>query len=226
MHLHIGTLLGLCMKAKDGEVGIVQDFYFDDQTWTIRYLIVKTGDWLSGRKVLLSPCSLVNEPGKPGSFLVNLTKEQIRNSPDIDTEKPVYRQQEIELSNYYPGLDYWGVGHYKGGMANASIVFDRQIIKKAFKKDNQPGADLHLQSIRHMAGYRVHATDGEIGHARDFIVEYRTWKLEYLVVETHKLFRDEQVLVPVGDISKEQWSNAEIYVTIPRSAIKNSLTYP
>ena len=226
MHLYISNLLGSGVTATDGEVGIVQDFYFDDQSWIIRYLIVKTGDWLSGRKVLLSPLSLVNEPGKPGSFLVNLTKEQIRKSPDIDTEKPVYRQQEIELSDYYPGLDYWGAGHYKGGKANASIVFDRQIIKKAFDKDNNPGVDLHLQSILHMTEYHIHAMDGEIGHAKDFIIDDGTWKLEYLVVETHHLFRDKQVLVPVGDISKEQWSNAEIYVNIPRSSLKNSLAYP
>jgi len=226
MHLYISHLLGLSIKATDGEVGIVQDFYFDDQTWIIRYPIVKTGDWLSGRKVLLSPFSLVNTPGKPTSFTVSLTKEQIRNSPDINTDKPVYRQQEIELSDYYPGLDYWGVGHYKGGKANASIIFDRQVIKKAFDKDNKPGVDLHLQSILHLKGYRVHATDGEIGHASDFIVDDGAWKLQNLVVVMHKLFRDKQVFVPVGNIRKEQWSNAGIYVNITRNAIKNSLSYP
>jgi hypothetical protein len=148
------------------------------------------------------------------------------NSPNINTEKPVYRQQEIELSNYYPGLDYWGVGHYKGGKANASIIFDRQVIKKAFDKNNQPGVDLHLQSILHLTGYRVHATDGEIGHAKDFIVDDGAWKLQYLVVEMYNLFHDKEVLVPVGNIRKEQWSNSEIYVDITRNALKNSLANP
>jgi hypothetical protein len=226
MNLYISDLLGLSVEATDGEVGIVQDFYFDDQTWIIRYLIIKTGDWLSGRKVLISPLSLVNKPGKPVSFTVSLTKEQIRNSPDINTEKPVYRQQEIQLSDYYPGLDYWGVAHYKDGKGRASVVFDRQIIKKAFNKDNKPGADLHLQSILHMTGYHIHATDGEIGHAKDFIVTDGAWELQYLVVETHRLFSGKQVLVAVGNIRKEQWSNAEIYVNMTRSAIKNSLAYP
>jgi hypothetical protein len=178
MHLYISNLFGLGVKATDGEVGIVQDFYFDDQTWIIRYLIIKTGDWLSGRKVLLSPFSLVNKPGKPASFNVSLTKEEIRNSPDINADKPVYRQQEIQLADYYPGLDYWGKGAYKGGIANASIISDRQIIKKAFKKGNQPAVDLHLQSILHMTGYRVQATDGEFGHAKDFIVTDGAWKLQ------------------------------------------------
>ncbi len=226
MNLYISNMLGLTMRATDGEVGTIQDFYFDDQTWVIRYLIVKAGDWLSGRKVLLSPLSLANTPGKPASFSVSLTKEQIRNSPDINTDKPVYRQQEIQLADYYPGLDYWGKGAYKGGVANASIVSDRQIINKTFKQDNQPVADPHLRSILHLTGYRVHALDCEIGHAKDFIVTEGAWKLQYLVVETHKLFRDKQVFVPVRNITNEQWSNAGIYVNITRSAIKNSLANP
>jgi len=226
MLINISELIGRHMEALDGEAGTIEDLYFEDLTWIIRYLIVRTGKWLSGRKVLLSPRCLANKPGKTGPFKVNLTQDQIRNSPDINTEKPVYRQQEIEIAEYYPGLDYWGKGSYAGGVANASIILDKQIIKKAFKKDNGPAVDLHLQSVRHMTGYRVHATDGEIGHAGDFIVDEATWKLEYLVVETHHLFRDKQVLVPVGDISKEQWSNAEIYVNIPRSSLKNSLAYP
>jgi hypothetical protein len=73
-----------------------------------------------------------------------------------------------------------------------------------------------------MTGYRVHATDGEIGHANDFVVANGTWKLQYLVVETHKLFHNKQVLVPVGNIRKEQWSNAAIYLNITRSAVRNS----
>jgi uncharacterized protein YrrD len=226
MQLYISSLIGLSMTAADAEIGVVQDFYFDDQTWIIRYLILKTGDWLSGRKVLISPLSLVNKTGKPASFIVSLTKEQIRNSPDINMDKPVYRQQEIQLAEYYPGLDYWGKVACKSGVANTSIVSDRQIIKKVFKKDNQPTADLHLQSILHLTGYRVHATDGEIGHAKDFIVTDDAWKLQYLVVEMHKMFRQRQVLVPVGDISRAQWSNAEIYVNITRSSIKNSSAYP
>jgi len=225
MDASISNLLGLSVVATDGNVGIVQDFYFDDQTWMVRYLIVKGGDWLAGRKVLISPFSLVHPPEKPGSFPVNLTREQIRNSPDINTDKPVYRQQEIQLSEYYPGLDYWGKGSYAGGVANASIILDKRVIEKVFKKDNEPATDLHLQSILHMTGYRINAIDGELGHVRDFIVNDGTWKLAYIVVETHKFFGGKKVLVPVGDITKEQWSSSEIYVDITRTAIKDSPVY-
>src|SRR5690349_6541754 len=96
------NLIGFTMGATDGEIGKVKEFYFDDKTWTIRYLIVETGSWLFGRKVLISPQAVVTPDWENNVFPVNLTKEQIKNSPDIDTEKTVSRQQEIELYAHYP----------------------------------------------------------------------------------------------------------------------------
>ena len=86
------------MDASDGEIGKVAEFYFDDDSWTIRYLILKTGNWWSGRELLISPQAIKKNTWETGMFPVDLTKEQIRNSPDIDTQKPASRQQEIELS--------------------------------------------------------------------------------------------------------------------------------
>jgi len=95
MKRSVKSLTGYLMGASDGEIGKVIDFYFDDKTWAIRYLIVETGDWLSGRKVLISPQALLSTNWENGSFPINLTKEQIENSPNIDTDMPVSRQQEI-----------------------------------------------------------------------------------------------------------------------------------
>jgi uncharacterized protein YrrD len=110
MQRTIDHLIGNNLDATDGEIGKVEDFYFDDETWTIRYLVVKTGNWLSGRKVLISPDSLLQFSWESGIFPVRLTMEQVRNSPDIDTEKPIFRQQEEKLTNYYPWQPYWRTG--------------------------------------------------------------------------------------------------------------------
>ena len=55
MQINTNKLVGYNLEATDGEIGKVESFYFDDDTWTIRYMVVKTGGWLSGRKVLISP---------------------------------------------------------------------------------------------------------------------------------------------------------------------------
>src|ERR1700682_3161111 len=101
MQLNINSLLGFSLSATDGEVGKVDEIYFDDRNWTIRYLVVKTGHWLSGRKVLISPLAFDRSRWKDGTFPVNLTKEQILNSPDIDTDKPLTLQHTESLNEYY-----------------------------------------------------------------------------------------------------------------------------
>ncbi len=109
----VDNLIGFTIGGTDGDIGNVKDFYFDDKTWTIRYIIVETGSWLFGRKVLLSPQAVTTSDWEKELFKVNLTMEQIKNSPNIDTEKPVSRQHERELYGYYP----WGGYYWGGGMA-------------------------------------------------------------------------------------------------------------
>src|SRR4249920_3124468 len=87
----IKELYGNKLGAPDGEIGHVKDFYFDDQNWAIRYLVVDTGTWLPGRQVLLSPYSLGRLDQVERVLRVNLTRKQIENSPSIETHKPVSR---------------------------------------------------------------------------------------------------------------------------------------
>lgn len=84
-------LLNLSINASDGIIGDVKDLYFDDESWTIRYFVVETGSWLSSRKVLISPIA-AGDPDWTSQLLpVSLTREQVKNSPDIDTDMPVMR---------------------------------------------------------------------------------------------------------------------------------------
>src|SRR6266508_5022629 len=95
-----GELKGVTIQATDGDIGSVQDLYFDDHSWTVRYLVVDTGTWLPGRQVLISPFAFRAISGA-SRLQTTLTKDQIENSPSIDTDRPVNRQREIEDSRYY-----------------------------------------------------------------------------------------------------------------------------
>ncbi|MEI6499860.1 MAG: PRC-barrel domain-containing protein, partial [Armatimonadota bacterium] len=117
---NVNSLVGYAIRATDGDLGKVDEFYFDDLTWTIRYLVVETGNWLSGRKVLLSPAALGETDWKSRTFAASLTTEQVRSSPDLDTAKPVSRQHELDLSGHYAWPLYWGSGLSTGGMYGAS----------------------------------------------------------------------------------------------------------
>ena len=96
MMRNVNDLRGYAIRATDGVIGTVVDFYFDDQDWGIRYLVVDTGNWLSGRKVLISPLALGLPDWMIRELPVSLTKSQVKRSPDIDTKKPVSRQHEAD----------------------------------------------------------------------------------------------------------------------------------
>ena len=113
----MNDLEGYAIRATDGTIGHVKDFYFDDETWVIRYLVVDTGTWLSSRKVLISPVAIGHPNWAEKVLPVSITKEQVKNSPDIDTEKPVSRQHEIRYLGYYGYPYYWGgTGLWGGGL--------------------------------------------------------------------------------------------------------------
>lgn len=217
MEHNISSLIGYKLAGTDGDIGEVEDFYFDDETWTIRYFIVKTGSWLSGRKVLISPGALTNALSEPGLFPVRLTIDQINKSPDIDTEKPVSRQQEAMLNQHHFWTNYWGSGSYGGemGIANRLPVRIRD-------SDRDPNEDIHLRSIAQVSGYTVHASDGEIGHVNDFIVDDQNWKLLDIVVDTHNWIGGKKVLVEVSHIHSISFLNWLVYVHITIAEIKDS----
>ncbi len=61
MLISLEEIIGYALQGVDGKLGDVEDFYFDDEGWTVRYLLADTGGWLPGRRVLISP----EEVGRP-----------------------------------------------------------------------------------------------------------------------------------------------------------------
>ena len=222
------NLIGFTMGAIDGEIGEVKDFYFDDQTWNIRYLIVETGNWLFGRKVLLSPVALEAPHWDARTFPVNLTKDQIKHSPDIDTDKPVSHQQETDLHNYYswPINTGAGVGFMTSGMVGGVIApgipFADSISDEVHhhKEDSgagtenvqHPTGNLHLRSFKDFKEYIIYATDGELGEINDFLLDGSTWHISSLVVETGDWYSGKKILIPANAVQKIEDEHSAIYL--------------
>ena len=220
---NINDLLGFRIAAKDGDIGTVKDFYFDDETWTVRYLIVKTGPWFS-REVLISPEAVIDHSWEDSIFFVDITKEQVRKSPDIDTDKPVSRQQEAELARYYPWQSYWGTGFYPGGVwgiIESTPMFDPATIREVGSTEISH-EDKHLRSSKAVTGYHIHAEDGDIGHVANFIFDEQTWQIAYLLVDTHRLIGGKKVLVAVRHVRHVEWENSKVVIDLSVDGIKTS----
>jgi sporulation protein YlmC with PRC-barrel domain len=225
MERNINSLIGNSLAATNGIIGNVKDFYFDDESWTIRYLVVKTGSWLFGREVLISPVAMKDRYWLKNIIPINLTKEQIQRSPDIDTKQPVSRQQEVELYGHYQWESYWGSGFYGGGSMGVSMPFpsiDRKVLIEPDKVHKHPGDDIHLRSAERINDYHVHATDGEIGHVKDFIIDDQTLQLLFFVVDTHNWIGGKKVLIPIKKIKKIDWFTFEVFLNITIDEVKNS----
>jgi uncharacterized protein YrrD len=217
----VKTLKGFQLESLDGEMGKVKEFYFDDQHWTIRYLVADTGNWLTGRQVLISPYALVAVVKEDQHIAINLTKKQIEGSPSLDSDKPVSRQFEDAYYGYYGWPTYWG-GPYVWG-PYPYIVRDRE----KWKLSNLDGKawDPHLRSTHAVSGYHIQAVDGEVGHVDDFIIDDETWAIRYLVIDTHNWLAGKKVLISPQWIDRVSWHESKVFVNLIRETIKQSPEY-
>lgn len=207
--------------AIDADIGSVCDLYFDDQHWTIRYIVVATGIIFSGRKVLISPLALRHPAWSPLHLYVHLTGEQVQNSPGIDLHKPVSRQHEMEilghyeLPYYWEGPSMWGIWPHPQALMRAP-----RTASKISEKGLEP--DTHLRSTHEVAGYRVKATDGEIGHVEDFLFDDETWEIRYAIVDTKNWWPGKKVLLRPQWIDSVSWADREIHTSLGRAMIEKS----
>jgi uncharacterized protein YrrD len=229
-------LIGYNIRALDDDVGHVDDFYFDDRSWVIRYLVVDTGGWLSGRKVLLSPLT-VGQPDWAQQVLpVKLTKDQIENSPSIDLDKPVSRQHEMALHDYYGWAPYWTAMRQPMGAPRPMPVRFGPLVPDT--SDGPDGQDVierqeqrkseydpHLRSMEEVIGYRIAARDGEIGHVETFILDDENWSIMYLVVDTGNWLPGKKVLVALAWVEAVHWLEELVLVDLEQETIKNSPEY-
>ncbi len=216
----LNDLTGYKIIAEDGDIGKVHDFFFDDELWLIRYLVVDIGHWLPGRKVLLSPSVVREMDFENKNFTVALTRHQVESSPDIDTDKPVSRQREIELQQHYNWPAFWTA---EGTWPSITPLVP---IPEPEQPPSAEQGDPHLRSLQELIGYRVESTDGEIGFVDDFLADDQTWTLRYLVVSAHKWIPGRKVLIApqwlVGPIS---WETQTVKLFMTRESVQHSPEY-
>ena len=215
------------LGARDGDIGKVNDFYFDDAHWVVRYLVADTGKWIPGRLVLISPNALRQVDESKKRLALDLTQQQIKDSPPIQEHETVSRQFEINYFQYYGWPMYWegpwlwGPTTYPVGLANLPVA-NPPGTQSAPPVKPGSGPDAHLRSMREVTGYRIHARDGELGHVDEFVVDDRDWAIRYLVVDTRNWWPGKHVLVSPDWASDIRWSQSEVVINLDRQTIKDA----
>jgi hypothetical protein len=210
--------IGRTIEGTDGPVGSVTDLLFDDTTWTVRWAMVDTGSWLTGRRVLLPPQRLSIGAGDPDKLTVPLTREQVKASPSEETDMPVSRQYEQQLFSYYQWDPYWLAG---GGFGGAALPIGPMEIENPKPLDG----DEHLRSVVRLKDYIVRATDGDFGHVADVLVDPVSWSIPLLEIATRNWLPGRKVLLAPALVEQIDWLEQAVSFRRTRAEIEASPTY-
>lgn len=207
---------GYRITASDGEIGHVRDLLFDDRLWVIRYLMVDLGEFLPGREVLLAPASIGQWQWGQGSIGVSLTREQIRNSPEVSADLPVSRQHEERLAQYYGWPMYW-VGPMYGGMEPLAMP-PPAVAAPVEGEEAAPPHDPHLRSFAEVRGYHIQGINGRLGHVRDIFYDDQ-FRIRQIEIDTRRWLSGRKLIVPPAWVSSVQWNGQLIQVDLTTEQI-------
>lgn len=225
------AIIGSSIEASDGAIGSVADLLVDDTTWALRWCVVDTGSWLSGRKVLLPPSALGAPDPSRRAFSVNLTRKQVADSPVIDADAPVSRQLEGSVYGHYGWSPYWYPGYGMGVLGAAPITTlgapDAQSQPAGYRADGSDptSGDAHLRSANEITGYDVRASDDGIGHVEELLVDIESWDIRYFVVDTKNWWPGKKVLVAPQWFKQVIWADKTVHVNLTRDQVSKSPEY-
>ena len=227
---HTSALKGFSIEATDGSLGTLEDFLFDDQTWSLRWVVVDTGRWLPGKLVLLPVSALGATDLEMRLFHVKLTMRQVKDSPDVGQHPSVSRQSEAALFLHYGWNPYWGGDLYPISNAMAVPYEPQPAPSSGLPRAgsqvelSSEQEDPHLRSTGAVTGDRIHANDGEIGHVEDFLVNDTSWSVPSIVVDTANWWPGRHVSIPTGSVRKIEWDERLVYLNLTRQDIKDGPT--
>lgn len=216
---HSKDIIGIKLDASDGQLGSCKDFLFDDQHWTVRYLVASTDGWLLGRKILISPISINPKLSAAERLHVSLPKSKLEAGPNLDARAPVSRQYEMLYAQhfnygyYWSGAMTWGSAAIPGALAN---------VKAPNLDQADPVGDPHLRSANEVSGYEIQALDGPLGRLDSYLIDPEAWKIRYIVVETGSWLRGRRVLISPDWVRSVEWNQRRVGVDMTQASIKNS----
>ncbi len=221
MLLAISALKGYTIEAKDGSFGTVSDLLFDDRNWNVRWLVANTGNWLSGRKVLIHPSAIEPADTELLQLPVRLTKAQVENGPEILDIQPLSRQLEDHLYHHY-GVEEVATAAGGADASPAAAEARVPVGEVAELESRLNEKDPHLCSAATITGYQIQARDGEIGHVEDLLFDDIRWEIRYLIINTQNWWFGKHVLASPSAVQEFRWSDKHIRLDLGRDQIKSS----
>ena len=224
-------LFGYDILALDGNIGKVDDIFFQDSDWRVRYLVVDTGPWILGRKVLIVPSALGEPSWASKELSVQLTRDQVKNSPDVQTDKPISERELIKLHDYYDWNKYWipmpvttsvPPTSVRGRVEKVEPTAAKAEAVEAAARERQQEPQFALRGAKEVIGYQVGGSDGDLGKVDDFILDDDTWDIRYLVLKTGNILQGKKVLIAPQWVEWIRHTGSRAYLDLDQETIEKS----
>lgn len=219
-------LKGAVVTALDGEVGVVDALYFDDEQWGIRYLGVRTGHWPSERHLLVPPTAVRQDASTDRQLQLALLKEDVLHGPQFDGERPLTRRQERAYAAYYDTPLYWERLPDPMEAGELPVPPASGIDGQALELDaTRPLAEAHVHCTREVLGYTLTTPDGQIGKVEDLLIDEQTWAVQQLVVDTARWRPGGEIAVPVALTRGIDREHDAVYVSADKETLQRWPAY-
>ena len=212
-------LNGYKIEATDGRIGNVVDLTVDPRSWRVRHVIADTGNWMPGRRVLLSTEAMDPPDWSTRRFPVHLNKDQVRSAPGLDAEiADITSPERLEaLHAHFGWSNFW-----PAGPSVNPAVYEHQLVESSGGRARGPGPESAraAYTLSEISGYTVYAKDGEIGGVKDLIMDDDNWRIRYLVVGTGRWLPGKKVLISTDWVERCDWTDSRLSVDVERKAVK------
>lgn len=224
------NLKGLKVEGKDDELGKIKDFYFDQDYFILRYLVVDTGSWLKSRKTLISTAALENIDYQTKKLRVNLNTEALKDAPSLKKNKPVSQIKEQNLAEYFNWPMYWVPPYSNSPGVSTDNVMRGKIpsfnnLTEEEKEIKSREQESNLRSFDEIKGYHIKAKDKEFGNLEDLFVDEENWLIRYLLIDTCNFLPCKNVLLSPEWIKNINWREKNISIDKTKEQIKNAPEY-
>jgi hypothetical protein len=202
----------------EDEIGQIEDFYFDDKEWMVRYAVIDTGEWISGRSVLISPSSFAGPPHWDTATLpVYLSREEIEHAPSIDTHLPISRQKELELAAHYHWPAYWA-------LAGNDMRYEKEMMGSELQ-NSLSEEDSRLRGMNSIFSYSAWSENKEIGCVVDFLCDAVAWSIPFIVIDIPDEPENKSVLIATSWIERIEWERAGVFLSVDICSVLKAPEY-